>query len=75
MKKYIILKSNIEDLEFIVNEHIAKGYAPCGNLILSPQGTYVQTMYKSINMFDSVGQENELEQLKAPQKTTKTTKK
>ena len=75
MKQYIILKNNIEDLEVTVNEHILLGYVPIGNLILSPQGTYVQTMYKSINMFDSVGQENELEQLKAPQKTTKTTKK
>lgn len=75
MKQYIILKSNIEDLEAIINEHIAKGYAPHGNLILSPQGTYVQAMYKSIDKFDLNSTANELEQLKAPQKTTKTTKK
>lgn len=50
MKKYLILKGNIEDLEAMVNEHIAKGYAPYGNLILSPQGTYVQAMtYTRIN--------------------------
>jgi hypothetical protein len=44
MKQYIILKNNIEDLEAMVNEHIAKGYVAHGNLILSPQGTYVQAM-------------------------------
>lgn len=50
MKQYIILKNNIEDLEAMVNEHIAKGYIAHGNLILSPQGTYVQAMiYTRIN--------------------------
>lgn len=75
MKQYIILKNNIEDLEAMVNEHIAKGYIAHGNLILSPQGTYVQAMYNPIDMVDSGSPINELEQLKAPQKTTKTTKK
>jgi hypothetical protein len=47
MKKYIILKNNIEDLEAMVNEHIAKGYTPHGNLLIAASGGYIQTMVYS----------------------------
>jgi hypothetical protein len=44
MKKYIILKNNIEDLEAMVNEHIAKGYTPHGSLLIAASGGYIQAM-------------------------------
>jgi hypothetical protein len=49
-KNYLILNSNtIIDLEKQVNDHIKKGYSPCGNIFIALGGTsniYYQSVIK-----------------------------
>jgi hypothetical protein len=44
MKQYIIVHGTLNDLEFMVNDAISKGYIAHGNLLLSPNGGYIQAM-------------------------------
>jgi hypothetical protein len=44
MKQYIILSGSMDELEALVNDAYSKGYIAHGDLLLSPQGGYIQAM-------------------------------